>query len=292
MLLWLQNLLLCRKTDMNQNIIHISDVHCGAKGISIREDEIISGIQRLFTEISDPECILLVTGDIAFQGGISSYTIATRFFNSLFKIVPFKRHNVLLCPGNHDIVAEDQSYFKNFDSFAYGVRGDNDCSYSRDSVSIVSNNDILFVGINTAYRLDHSYGYVDIAELDKILKQRDVDERIKIAYFHHHILNVFEQDQSVIRNAYELLLLLDEHKFSYLFHGHQHFSQSFPLGFSRMYSFGVRTVSFTGVTGINTYKIMSDAIIYNGLVYLNDTTEYGRLGGYVCTKSFNSKDEL
>ncbi|MSN26318.1 MAG: hypothetical protein GJV46_10680 [Geobacter sp.] len=270
---------------MNQNIIHISDIHCGASGKNIQEAEIICGIQQLFSEIGDPECILLVTGDIAFQGDLNSYTIATRFFKTLFGTVPFKRENVLLCPGNHDIIANGQRYFKDFESFAYGVRGDNICSYKSDSVSIVSNNGILFIGINTAYRLDHKYGYVDIAELDRVLRIKN-DEKIRVAYFHHHILNINEQDQSVIRNAYELLLLLDKYKFNYLFHGHQHFSQRFPFGSSHMYCFGVRTVSFNGaVTGINTYQILPDRIIYKEFVHLKDNVKYGRLGGYVCTNS-------
>lgn len=276
---------------MSKNIIHISDIHFGAPGKVIREVEIIAGIQKLFNNIGDSECMFLVTGDIAFQGNPDSYSLATRFFNSLFQVAPFKKHNVLFCPGNHDIVAT--SHFKDFDAFVYGIGNNNCCSYSSDNVSVISNNGTLFIGINTAYRLDHRYGYVDIAELDKRLKQREIDEKIKIAYFHHHILNVFEHDQSVIRNAYELLLLLDEHNFNYLLHGHQHFSQRFPLGVSRMYSFGTRTVSFTGVTtGINTYDISPDGIVYNGFVHLSDSVAKGSLGGYVCTESFSSRDIL
>lgn len=276
---------------MSKNIIHISDFHFGAPGKVIRDTEIITGIQNLFTTTDDPECILLVTGDISFQGNPYSYSLATIFFNRLFEVAPFKKQNILFCPGNHDIVGT--GHFKDFDAFAYGIGNDKCCSYSSDNISVVSNNGILFVGINTAYRLDHRYGYVDIAELDKNLKRIEFDGLIKVAYFHHHMLSVFEHDQSVIRNAYELLLLLDEHKFNYLFHGHQHFTQRFPLGFSRMYSFGTRTVSFMGVaTGINTYNITPDEIVYKGFVYLSDSVVKGKLGGYVCTESFSSKDTI
>lgn len=276
---------------MPQNIIHISDIHFGAPGKGARDADILRGIQKLFAHIGDAECVLLVTGDIVFQGSRHLYLIAASFFDRLFKVAPFKTQNVLFCPGNHDIVTKDNRYFEDFNAFVYGIRGDSLCCYDDGSVSLVSSNDTLYVGINSAYHLNHDYGLVSIRELRKGLEQNTGDEKIKIAYFHHHLLNVFEQDHSVIRNAYELLLLLDEHNFNYLFHGHQHFSQRFPLGFSQMYSFGVRTVSFTGVaTGINTYQISSEGIVYNGLVFQNDAIVNGSLGGYVSIESFNSRE--
>lgn len=276
---------------MSKNIIHISDIHFGAPD-SLRGDQILDGIAALFTDINDPECILLVTGDIAFQGNPYAYTLAKKFFTDLFKVAPFKKTNLLFCPGNHDIVTSTGRNFKDFDAFVYGLREDTCCNYDGSAISIKLLDDFVFVGINTAYRLDHTYGFVDIVKLKSELKPFSDKSTTKVAYFHHHILNIFEQDSSAIRNAYQLLLLLDEYDFKCIFHGHQHFSQRLPIGLSSIYSFGVRTVSYLGsMTGINTYQLDHNAISFKGFAHVPDKSIKGYLGGYVLTDHFECKDK-
>ena len=169
-----------------------------------------------------------------------------------------QRKNVLLCPGNHDIVQNSSlEPFLSFDAFAAGIRNDNKFSFSKNSCQLYQADSITFLGINSAFKLDYKYGLIDKDEIKRCLDKADLDSsKIKIAFFHHHFLNVSENDTSAIRNAYELISLLDCYGFQYLFHGHQHLLQTIEIGKNHMKSFGGRTAGFSElVDGINLYDI-------------------------------------
>ena len=88
------------------------------------------------------------------------------------------------------------------------------------------------MGINTAYHLNKKYGKIDLSALDKLLlsyADKISNINLKIAFFHHHILNILDDDSSAIKNSYNLMHLLSEHKFNAIFHGHQHAKQLFDI---------------------------------------------------------------
>jgi len=52
---------------------------------------------------------------------------------------------------------------------------------------------------------------------------------MKIIFFHHHLLNILDDDNSAIKNAYNFFNLIDKYKFNFIFHGHQHARQLFNI---------------------------------------------------------------
>lgn len=238
-------------------IIHISDFHFGSsETISSQfENRFISFI----TSLNNPDLIILITGDIIYKGNNSGYETAIMFINKIHSDCHIKRNNILLCPGNHDIVKMIGSGFNSFDSFSYSIRRDNHCFYSNEHVIKKTINDAIFYGINSSYNLNHEYGLVDIDKIEALIKKDKVKKSvIRIAFLHHHIINQFHNDSSALRNAYDLLILLDHYQFKYIFHGHQHSNQYLKIGESQMVIYGVKTLSnsMSGyLNGFNYYKI-------------------------------------
>ncbi|KKI86323.1 metallophosphoesterase family protein [Shouchella clausii] len=270
---------------MTVNILHISDVHFASGDLVLTEKELKQGIVNLLESIKDDNIYLLISGDITFQGKVQGYREATKFFKEIVEQSKGKIHpkNILLCPGNHDIVRE--SNFEQFDIFSYSLRGDNTFIYNNNLPYVVKNEEgVLFLGINSVYHLDHTYGLVNIEQLGKALKGMKIDQGIrKIAFTHHHLMNQFQMDTSSIRNASQLITLLDHYGFETIFHGHQHTSSSLILGKSQMYTIGVSTPGFKmqGFTnGVNYYKLSQEGLQVNRYIYSRDNELEGLLGNF------------
>lgn len=228
---------------------------------------------------------MLITGDITFKGRIEGYESAKRFFSNLFKAIEIDPKKIFLCPGNHDIYTEGNDKFVPWDQFSYYLRKDNTFTYSEHDVNGSFIDNIFYLGINSSYKLNTEYGYVNIDEADSLLRsyadQLEDDKLVKIAFLHHHILNKYETDKSVVRNAFDLITLLDHYKFTYLLHGHQHLSQCVPLGQSPIKLFGVRTFTVKeDPNGYNNYQIMPGGLSEHQYIYLKDFQSGGINGGF------------
>ena len=274
---------------MPTNIFHLSDLHFSAREKIYLDSELLSGIEKNIKEVDDPNALMLITGDLTFQGSKKGYDEAKRFFYRLINKNIIHQKNFLLCPGNHDICKDTQ--FDNFDNFSYFLRKDKDFAYSRKNCSVLFKNNLFFLGINSAYKLNHKYGIVDIEEIKESLRESTVlDADTKIAFVHHHLLNQFEEDISALRNSYSLLVLLDEYKFDYIFHGHQHSNQNLPIGNSQIFSCGVRSFNFNTqgyINGFNHYKISDCSIDVYEYSYSRDTHIKGTIGNFKKTNEFS-----
>lgn len=266
------------------NILHISDVHFPSEGLILTERELRMGTIELLKSIKDEDIFFLISGDITFKGNADGYTEATAFFKEVIKQSDgkIKSENILLCPGNHDIVRE--TGFELFDRFSYSIRNDNKFFYSNQTCVIYESNDTIFLGINSSYNLDRTYGFVNIQHIQDALQHIDIrNYKRKIAFTHHHLINQFERDTSSIRNASQLILLLDHYGFETIFHGHQHNNSNLILGKSQMYCFGVSTPGFEmqGFTnGLNYYKINDEGLTLHKYIYSRDHVINGRVGGF------------
>ncbi|MCD5325948.1 MULTISPECIES: metallophosphoesterase family protein [Pontibacillus] len=267
------------------NILHISDIHFPSEHMVVTERELKQGIVNFLDNTDDENIYLLISGDITFQGKPQGYKEATLFFKEVIekskgKIDP---KNILLCPGNHDIV--EGSNFELFDKFSYTLRGDSNFSYNNGPSYVIKRmENALFLGINSVYHLDHQFGFVNIEELGEKLKSMSINEGVRrIAFTHHHLVNQFQRDTSSIRNASQLISLLDHYGFETIFHGHQHTNSNLILGKSQMFTIGVSTPGFEmqGYTnGINYYKINQEGLESNRYVYSRDNESGGLLGSF------------
>lgn len=266
------------------NILHLSDLHFGSNQIAHLESDLLSGLLSLVSHIDDEELFVVLSGDITFQGISRGYDQATRFFDIVLSRTKVKPKNILLCPGNHDLNNNHSWPLKNFDSFSYSLRKDDVFTYSNKNIAIYTKDNFLIVGLNSLYKLDHRYGMVDVNKLSDILRfTESIEGMVKIAFLHHHLINQFETDISVLRNAYDLLYLLDTYKFSLVFHGHQHCNQFMPIGQSKIILCGVRTLNFITkgyITGANHYNITNNSITINNYTYLKDINVHGSIGGF------------
>ena len=100
--------------------------------------------------------------------------------------------------------------------------------------------------------------------MEKKDKKVEIDRcAFKVAITHHHFLNQFQDDTSVIRNAYPLLYALDAAKFNLILHGHQHTIQNMPIGHNKMQIESSRSLNFHEKgynNGLNHYQINGSSI--------------------------------
>jgi 3',5'-cyclic AMP phosphodiesterase CpdA len=271
------------------NVMHISDVHFGSDEPVFSYSALEAGVVEILNEINDEEVFLLVTGDITFKGKIEGYRSAERFIMSIISQSSLTPSGIILCPGNHDVVRAVSSPFTYFDAFSYSIRSDPVFLYSASNCTLYGQDQVVFLGINSAYRLDHTYGSADIRCIREALSSFDsMNEKKKIAFLHHNLIGQFETDSSTLRNAYELLLLLDEYRFDYIFHGHQHSKQALPIGRSKIQLFGVRSMNFNTPgypNGFNHYKLSEDNLTLDEYVYSNDVVKGGKVGGFLKVSS-------
>lgn len=250
---------------MDFEILHLSDLHFGNPCGHLRQKDTRKVLDTLFSRIRSSKSVLVVSGDVTFQGRPEGYREALDALSSAIRQHNFQPGNVLVCPGNHDIVRErvGHEYFSSFDAWSAGVRGDKKCTFAGNPVRLIKNDVGDFLLLNTAYHADHQVGRVDIAATEALLQQliercESSLERPRIAVAHHHMIPVLADDASTTRNAHSLLRLLIQHRFSALLHGHQHAMLDLAIGNARMILSGV------GSFGFATPGYINSAAIYRG----------------------------
>jgi len=206
--------------------------------------------------------IVVISGDITFQGSGRGYEIAKEFFREIQARTSVKRHDFIICPGNHDIMRG--SPFSGFDSFSYSIRRDKLCCFSGQSCTAVEHDGVYFLLSNSSYHQDYSYGLVDLDAVKTCLKDKaPPNSGARIAISHHHLIPISEGDLSTTRNAYGLLEVLGRHGFAALLHGHQHYTTGLKFGSAPTQLFGVSSFNFGQVgilNGLNLYEIETDGL--------------------------------
>jgi 3',5'-cyclic AMP phosphodiesterase CpdA len=244
-------------------LIHITDPHFGSKAETYNLEKIKSALIEKVNNIKD-EKILIISGDITFQGLAEGYIKAQTFFSDIINECSINKKHVIACPGNHDIRRENKN-FESFDSFIYGLRKDDRNCVQERAENIIYLNDTAFLIANSSHHLDHRYGLISNTTIKKIKQE---EEKIKKSAFrvfitHHHLLNIYEKDTSTIRNAHELIHTLDAYNFDYYLHGHQHSSSDASVGKNCVKVIAGRSFNFhdTGYqNGFNTIALESGRI--------------------------------
>ena len=231
----------------------------------------------LLSKITVPASFLVISGDITFQGHSQGYAEAIEAIESAIERRKLDRSNILVCPGNHDIVQEPSGlrYFTSFDEWSARLRGDKKCTFAGKSARLISNDTGDFLLLNTAYHADHKTGLVDLSTATRLLEELPAQvvrapQRLRVAIAHHHMIPVLFGDISTTQNAYLLIELLEKYGFSALLHGHQHAMLNLQVGQRGMILSGVGSFGYLTAGYINTVAI------YRGRGSLIEKTErYG-----------------
>lgn len=267
------------------HLLHISDPHFSTDRYQVEPHKVLDGLIELINEKNNGEdFFIVVTGDITYQGKEKGFEEAGVFFNQLIRETSINSKNFIVCPGNHDYDKKKQ--FENFNTFAYEVRRDNEFKFDTSNFNrIYIKDSICFLSLNTAHHLEHAHGKVNIDNLLNLLKSKsqEIEEsKIRIILCHHHILNLFDTDHSAIKNSYQLLELLKQYNFNFLFHGHQHAKQLFNI--NNIHVNSISSVLETRAVSnlIAYYKIKdSNEFIKEEHIFLKDeTNSQGKQGRY------------
>ncbi|TFH88462.1 metallophosphoesterase [Billgrantia azerbaijanica] len=231
-------------------IIHFSDLHFGSEDFPFDPSEMAISVIR-FIEEKCLEPTLVISGDITFQGKEKGFGESGFFFDKLLESPKIKREKIIACPGNHDIVNKS---FDDFDRWIYSLRRDSLLGFTERSVNVLEVGSCMFVLINTSYHLDHTYGMVNEKELVEEIKNKG---KKVVVIFHHHVLGLFRDDSSAIRNAYYLVKWLEKVQADLVIHGHQHAEQEYKIGNNATPVFSVRSSNFLQVGHLNAFNTYS-----------------------------------
>lgn len=92
------------------NILHISDLHFGMESEKdetkkAQRDNALKEMIKTLSNLKDGDRphIVVISGDIAWQGKESAYSIANEWISNLLNVLNVGKENLVVCAGNHDI---------------------------------------------------------------------------------------------------------------------------------------------------------------------------------------------
>lgn len=115
-----------------------------------------------------------------------------------------------------------------------------------------------FLAVNALYALDRHCPQVNIDMMRELLISHETvinSCKYKVALIHHHILGQFAKDNSVIRNAYDFVRIMDEFDFNFVLHGHQHTAMHILLGSTPTNVIAVNSFNCLQVGYVNTVNV-------------------------------------
>ena len=210
---------------------------------------------------SDTEFYLLISGDIADSSSKEEYDYAKRFLEKILEKLRIDKSRVLIVPGNHDVswdkckeaarkakedggtlknayeyLEEKYYYFKLFYDDFYDTNGKRFDPRKQVVDSLILEDErLLFVGINTNYKIDYSggKGAVEIELLSKELTALcdSNTDYSKVAFCHHNISSDSDEDNSPYgswdKNGWiSFKRLLEEKDFKFAMFGNEHIRAS------------------------------------------------------------------
>lgn len=263
---------------MTTTLVHISDLHFGdPKGV-LHRDDVVRVLRALLRE-AGPGALLMLSGDISFQGGERGYSEATAALSQVLNEQSVLRNQIVVCPGNHDVVmsATSSSPFSAFDAWSASLRSDKRCTFSNDSCRRVTFREADFLVINTAHHADIKYGLVDLPKMESILAEmgpKPVSGQPRIALLHHHLIPFARDDTSTTRNAYAVLSALVRHGFALALHGHQH----------ALLELGVGGDGSLKICGVGSFRYLTPGFVNGASIYRFDEKDRVSTQHYAISK--------
>lgn len=217
-------------------IIQMADLHIGSSEKTFpSETKFIHKIAELIKRNVPPNSTMLIClcGDIIDSKGLkddkpevqSRYQEAIELICSLMHLLEDSYTvSIRCCPGNHDIThgQEFHDFVKAVDNSLISLK-----QLQSSYTCQIENSNFIFV--NSCANNQYKNGFIDYVELEKGLEKLPREDS-KILVLHHAIMSMYEDDDSSIRDAAELVSLLDKYNISCVLHGHIHGRKTLTLG--------------------------------------------------------------
>ncbi len=212
-------------------IVHLTDLHFGKGSEEVFADKhrllasLVAAVEGPLADAS--QRLLVVSGDLVYQGRTGAYAEAERFIDDLRHRLSIHDTDLVICPGNHDIIRGQADPFHPLNQLIYRLTHRSERTFThaqRNFLIAVGEVDVLV--FNSAFRGDDGYGFVDLSP-GAFPDVRETS-RLRVAVLHHNLLGVYEDDASTLRNAYPFLAYLAHQGVDLVLHGHQHSLQDLP----------------------------------------------------------------
>ncbi|WP_429038754.1 metallophosphoesterase family protein [Aeromonas media] len=253
------------RAELHKNsILLLSDLHFGddySHELSDSPNSLSNIIYKDLASLSlqDDISTIIITGDITTHGNWSQkqMSLATSELHFIAKKLNVEHSNIIVCPGNHDIVRypkdsdeynieqksisnqQNNQHERDFRLFRDSLNGKNWQAPLNQNQKYHINNldvDIDIITLNscaiTATKWSE-YGYVGRQGIDTIIdsnkNQNSTKKKYKILALHHHILPTNDLEQlnhngiSMTIDAVEILNKSIVSNINLIVHGHQHF---------------------------------------------------------------------
>ncbi len=270
-------------------LLHLTDLHFGdvhSTSMSLQNfsynDIALLIAETLRAKFSENKMIVALGGDLTNKGEPRKYQYAHEFLRTLQDNLKGYEIDFILCPGNHDIGTGKENCFSEFNIFTGELTRKEDFIYTDTKTSVVFEKyNLAFVSANSVFHKEHKYGFIETNELKKNFSN---SKKPIIFLTHHHLIPMFKDDISAIRNAYDVIRLCQEYNVKLVLHGHIHSSFKLDLanglsivgcgaplpqlGSNYNNQFNVIKLTNTGVEEIINYRIIYDSTInHNAQVF-------------------------
>jgi len=201
----------------------------------------------------------------------------SRFAELLNEVKLADRERLIVVPGNHDVDREvDPGAAEKYSTFlkytrAAGMRtpfcDGADTLEDAEANPILEFDDCVIVAVNSANwcgvgvaspgGVEHRYDAARVSEnqlefLTDQLRERDVEEKLRLVVLHHHLLPVTEDEETKpfesFTNLARLRAWISSHRFHAVLHGHKHRS---VITWDHVYDFGDHLAPATRVLVIS-----------------------------------------
>ena len=240
-------------------ILHLSDLHFGSDyGFPLRRREVPTLQQTLDETIgqglvrmgSPPIGLLIISGDITTRGEGNGFLEAQSFLSSLLPRLHLSSDQVVIVPGNHDILLDDRQLTRNYSSeqpfrnFLNLVYGSNELELNRLHWFSSPEKDIIILALNSIRpraETTMEYGYIgrdlygplvdEAGRLNSEIQSKQGIPPISMAVLHDHVLPtplVEDPDPQARRpisltlDAGQLIEDLQRANVGMILHAHQH----------------------------------------------------------------------
>lgn len=226
-------------------VLHISDLHFGSDHAYERVPPHLtraSLIDKLISDLPELPAAVVVSGDLTTQGQSDGLAKARYFLEELAEKLELDRGCVIVVPGNHDILVDDESAvrdmanekpFRDFLNLYYGTKLDLERIHR---VALSTGMELAFgTGNSSKYRANvvMDYGFVGWDRMKPVMeglaRVRDAGDSFTFYVLHHHLQTAAGYEEpsltrpiSVTLDAGDLVSLAARYRVGAVLHGHQH----------------------------------------------------------------------
>jgi Icc protein len=210
-------------------IFHISDVHVGEEGVSLKDlRTTLNRIEKKASDVYSP--LLVVTGDLTTEGLREEYEGFVSAIEGL--AIPY-----VVIPGNHDERNYGSAIFEE-------LLGDRFKTFQTEDIAIYAAD---------SAEPDNDAGHVGRVKYNEIRDFFNTSkDKYKVFALHHHLVPVPHtgREQNVVEDAGDVLGVLDSSRCTLVLNGHRHVPWVWKLG--EMVLCNTGTLLSRRVRGANT----------------------------------------